>query len=48
VNLQIANRRITLHKARAYYCPKCKITTPALDVEAVIPELVKMAKKAGL
>ncbi len=48
VNLQIADRRITLHRVRAYYCPKCKTTTPALDVEAAIPELVKVAKKTGL
>ena len=27
VNLQIANRRITLHRIRAYYCPKCKTIT---------------------
>ena len=59
VNLQIANRRITLYRkakpsvseanrVRAHYCPKCKTTTPALNVETAIPELVKAAKKAGL
>ena len=48
MNLQIANRRITLHRVRVYYCPKCKTTTPALNVKAAIPELVKAAKKAGL
>ncbi len=46
VNLQIANRRITLHRIRAYYCPKCKTITPATNVETAIPELVKAAETA--
>ena len=45
-NLHLADRRITLHRVKGYYCLQCKTTSPARSVEKVIPRIEKTAEKA--
>ncbi len=44
-NLRVANGRVTLHRVKGYYCPKCKTTEPARSVQKQLARLEQIAEK---
>jgi len=47
-NLTLADKRLTLHRAKVYYCPRCDEASPAQEVAVVIPRLIAVVAEAGL
>jgi hypothetical protein len=47
-NLTLADKRLTLHRAKVYYCPRCDEASPTREVAGVIPRLIAVVAEADL